>query len=135
MEIRPSWEEALAFPTGKRVEELEVEEEDIEEKDVESCSESTEWGSNKGGWLLHQISGCCRRRLVSGGKAIVMQKESGFSQVRGLRLVAAKEERLLVGVGVAVNHNRGGAASHRCGGCGQSRRRRRKIRLALRQAL
>ncbi|RWW59715.1 hypothetical protein BHE74_00033333 [Ensete ventricosum] len=34
MEIRPSWEEVLAFPTTKIVGEVEVDEEDIE--DVES---------------------------------------------------------------------------------------------------
>ncbi|RRT67402.1 hypothetical protein B296_00028518 [Ensete ventricosum] len=34
MEIRPSWEEALTFPVGKRAGELEVDEEDI--RNVES---------------------------------------------------------------------------------------------------
>ncbi|RRT63043.1 hypothetical protein B296_00005544 [Ensete ventricosum] len=43
MEIRPSWEEALAFPAGKKAGELEVDEEDIEEKDVESCCSKDWW--------------------------------------------------------------------------------------------
>ncbi|RRT56754.1 hypothetical protein B296_00024285 [Ensete ventricosum] len=41
--------------------------------------------------------------------------------MRGLQLVTEEEERLLAGVGAMVSRGRGGAASRRCGGCGQSR--------------
>ncbi|RWW15558.1 hypothetical protein GW17_00020601, partial [Ensete ventricosum] len=61
------------------------------------------------------------------------QKESSFSQVRGLWSIMTEEERLLTSVGAAINCDRG-AASHKRGPYGQSRRRR-KIKLSLSQVL
>ncbi|RWW74681.1 hypothetical protein BHE74_00017373, partial [Ensete ventricosum] len=85
--------------------------------------------ANKGGQLFHHISGYCQQRLVSGDRATTTIEGERFSQVRGLRLVATEEERLLAGVGVAIYHDRG-AISRKCRGYDQSRQRW-KIRLAL----
>ncbi|RRT43348.1 hypothetical protein B296_00056503 [Ensete ventricosum] len=98
MEIRPSWEEALAFSIGKMARELEVDKEDIEEKDVASCCVGAAISGGRGGATSQRCGGCGRLR----------QRRSGFSQVWGLWSVAIEEERLLVGVGAMVSRDRGG---------------------------
>ncbi|RWW77865.1 hypothetical protein BHE74_00013941 [Ensete ventricosum] len=83
MEIRPSWEEALAFPTGKRARELEVDEEDIEEIDMLP----TKAGQQRQGDNSH------RSRVAShrfGGCGQSWQRRSDFLQVWGLRSIAVE---------------------------------------------
>ncbi|RZS13790.1 hypothetical protein BHM03_00045411 [Ensete ventricosum] len=94
MEIRPSWEEVLAFPTTKIVSEVEVDEEDIGYVESKEKQSSHRLSHDEGPWDLCDAKG--------GGKSVDEEGEGGLTLGRKIDVCCSRGGGRLLGRSAAV---------------------------------